>query len=341
MTAMQLMKPRRDDRIVCDLVDRVVGSFAVIIAHEAGVFRALAAGPRTAQELSAALGLERRACEALLILCTSADLLWIEDGRYGLTCIAEDYFLESSPTYAGALFELHSRDDSPFSFHQLRESILGQPEWVHGKRAWVETNRKDATRAAAFTRAMHGHSMGAALAWPEQIDLRESRRMLDVGGGSGAHSIGAAMRWPQLEAVILDLPAVCIAAEDYVRHYQLMHRITTHAADMWHDPWPRADVHFFGDIFHDWTHEECRTLARRSYDALESGGRILVHETLLDDDKRGPFTVAASSLAMLAFCGGQQFSRIELISLLQDAGFQELAVIPTFGYWSVVAGRKR
>jgi hypothetical protein len=46
-------------------------------------------------------------------------------------------------------------------------------------------------------------------------------------------------------------------------------------------------------------------------------------------------------MAMLAWCGGQQFSGPELVDLLRDAGFHDTRVTPTFGYWSVVVGTKR
>lgn len=333
------LTPRTDDRLICDLSDGLVGHLGIAVAHEVGVFRFLANGPRTAGELCAALGLSARPSEALLILCVAAGLLRSDRGMYSLTAVAEDYLVEDSPTYAGTLFEFWSGDD-PITFVRLRDAVKSHGSVTHGRRDWVDAHRDDARRATSFTRLMHGHSMAPALAWPQRIDLGCCRRMLDVGGGSGAHCIGALLHWPRLEAIVLDLPSVCVAAGPYIAQYGMTQRIRTQAADMWIDPWPDADVHFFSDIFHDWTPEECRTLAARSHESLPPGGRILVHEMLYDDDKQGPFTVAASSLSMLAFCGGQQFSGRELSALLRECGFVDVAVVPTFGYWSVVTGRK-
>lgn len=335
------MQPRTDDRRICDLTEAATGCFAVAVALDVGVFRVLASGPRTAEELCAALCLGARPAEALLILCVAAGLLRSDTGVYALTDLAEDYLVESSPTYAGSLFEIWSGDDPPFTPDRLRAAVHLGTEWPHGQRPWIDTHRRDAARAAAFTRMMHGHSMAAALAWPQTVDLGGCRRLLDIGGGSGAHSIGALLHWPRLAATVLDLQPVCLAAEQYIAQYGMTRRITTCPADMWTDAWPEADLHFYADIFHNWTPEECRTLARRSSERLPPGGRILVHEMLYDDDKSGPFTVAASSLAMLAWCGGQQFSGCELSALLREAGFVDVTVVPTFGYWSVVTGTKR
>ena len=330
-----------DDRVICDLVDGVTGSIAVAVAHDLGVFQRLADGPRAAHELRAALGLTHDGGDALLTICVAAGLLdRVEQTllsaadeqtgvsalqSYALTPVAAKFLVEGTPLYCGWLFELLSSDAPPFSYANLKRAVLGDAPPMQ----W------DAER---FTRMMHGHSMAAALAWPEAIDLSDARCFLDVGGGSGAHAIGATQRWPRLRAIVLDLPDVCRAASRFIEGHP---SIELREADMWIDDWPAADVHFFSDVFHNWTAEQCRTLARMSFDRLPRGGRILVHETPYDDDKRGPFTVAASSLAMAAWCGGRQFSAREIAEMLSEAGFVEIETRKTFGYWSIIAGRKR
>src|SRR5205085_141436 len=116
-----------------------------------------------------------------------------------------------------------------------------------------------------FTRVMHGHSTAPALAWPSRIDFGECTRMLDLGGGSGAHSIGAARRWPRLRATVLDVPAVCAAAETFIAASDVRDRVSTIAFDMWVDAFPSADVHFYSDVFHNWRPADCRILARKSF----------------------------------------------------------------------------
>jgi cyclopropane fatty-acyl-phospholipid synthase-like methyltransferase len=173
------------------------------------------------------------------------------------------------------------------------------------------------------------------------IDLSGASVLLDIGGGSGAHAIGAVQRWPRLLAIVFDLPPVCQVAEGYVARYGLQECIKTHAGDMWSDPFPAADVHFYADIFHDWPEEKCRLLAQKSFDSLESGGRIVLHELLYRDDKAGPYPAAAYSGAMLLWTEGRQRSGRELWAMLADAGFRDVTIQPTTGYWSVVTAEKR
>lgn len=63
---------------------------------------------------------------------------------------------------------------------------------------------------------------------------------------------GAVRRWPHLRALVLVIPPVCPVADDYAARWGVQHRLTAVAADMWKDPFPAGDVHFYPDIFHDW-----------------------------------------------------------------------------------------
>ena len=61
---------------------------------------------------------------------------------------------------------------------------------------------------------------------------------------------------------------------------------------------------------------------------------------LLDKDGKDSFTVASASLSMLLWTQGQQFSGAELKKILADAGFAEIKITPSFGYWSIIEGVK-
>ena len=109
-------------------------------------------------------------------------------------------------------------------------------------------------------------------AWPDLLDLSAHRVMLDVGGGSGAHSIGAVSRWPHLRAIVLDIAPVCEVADEFIVSHGLAERIETQAGDMWESELPAADLHFYANIFHDWSEEKGRLLADRSFASLPAGG---------------------------------------------------------------------
>ncbi len=115
----------------------------------------------------------------------------------------------------------------------------------------------------------------------------------------------------------------------------------TLGADMFKQPWPTGyDGVLFANIFHDWDGEHCRALCRQSFDCLPSGGRIYIHEVLLGDRKDGPLVAASFSVTMMLFNKGKQFTFAELEGLLSEAGFREISIQPTYGYYAVVSGTK-
>jgi SAM-dependent methyltransferase len=211
---------------------------------------------------------------------------------------------------------------------------------MYGGGDWVKSHEEQAERARTFTRAMHSYSMGPARTWPEALDLSGHQLLLDIGGGSGAHCIGAALRWPNLQAVVFDIAPVCEVAGEFIARHGLQSRIRTQRGDMWNEPFPSADLHFYSLIYHDWPPEKCRVLTRKSFESLEPGGRLIIHEMLYHDDKTGPLAVAACNMLMLWATEGEQYSGQELSAMLAEAGFTDIEVKPTWGYWSIVTGRK-
>jgi hypothetical protein len=336
----EIRKPRTDDRPLWDIVFALDVCPAVLVAHELKLFPLLAEKPRTLSEVCELLKIAARPAEVILSLCTALGLAKLVDGHYQLTALSEDYLLESSPTYFGGFLDLKIANSSLYTYETFKEAVLSNSPKVYGGGELFKVHDERESLAVSFTRAMHSTSMGPALAWPDHIDLSGHHRMLDVGGGSGAHVIGAVRRWPHLKSIVFERPNVCSVSKEYITRYGLQDQIQTLCADMWTDPFPAADVHFYSMIYHDWPPEKCRFLTRKSFESLDPGGLILIHEMLYNNEKTGPFAAAAFSVEMLLWTTGRQYSGQELSEMLDDAGFVNIEVKPTFGYWSLVSGRR-
>jgi hypothetical protein len=140
---------------------------------------------------------------------------------------------------------------------------------------------------------------------------------------------------------VLELPTMCEAAQRYIEDGGVSDRVDTRAVDMFRQPWPRGyDAVFFSNIWHDWNVRTCTWLAERTYEILPSGGRIMLHEMLIDDDGAGPATAAAFSMLMLLATQGQQFTFGELKDLLEGVGFTGIETTPTSHYYSITTGYK-
>jgi O-methyltransferase len=109
---------------------------------------------------------------------------------------------------------------------------------------------------------------------------------------------------------------------------------------MWTTPFPAAGLHFYSYVFHTLTPDSCALLARKSFESLPPGGRIVIHQVFYDQDKSSPFAAAAFAVEMLAWTAGEQYSTQEISQLLSNAGFHQLETTPTFGYCGMVTGLK-
>jgi SAM-dependent methyltransferase len=322
-------KPRTDDRPLWDLLAAARGYTAMLVAHDLRLFAMLGERPRTLGEICEALTLGSHPAEALLTVLASLALVDAHNGHYALTPLARDALLESSPTYVGWYLDREIANESVFSFPSMRAAVANNAGLT------LRADRR------LFAHAMHSMSMGAALAWPRALDLSAHQVMLDVGGGSGAHSIGAALHWPHLQVLLFDKEAEMLkVAEGFIARYSLQDRIQMQPGDMLTDPFPAADLHLFSAIYHHWPEDRCRVLAAKSFASLQPGGRVIIHERPYDDARTGPLAVAAMTMAALLRGEAGRYSARDYSRMLNEAGFVDVEVKPTTGYWHIITGRK-
>jgi acetylserotonin N-methyltransferase len=196
--------------------------------------------------------------------------------------------------------------------------------------------------AAGIASFMQAHSQAPALGAARMSVFGELKCLMDVGCGSGVYGIEIAKANPALKVVLMDLKEVAHEAGKYVDAAGVGAQVSTAGVNMFTETWPTGpDGHFFSNVFHDWSDETNRDLARRSFEALPSGGRIFLNEILMDDDYTGPFEAAAFSLLMLIGTLGKQYSLAEFRDILESAGFVDVTAERTGGgYYSLVSGRK-
>jgi acetylserotonin N-methyltransferase len=219
--------------------------------------------------------------------------------------------------------------------------IVGQSSKEPAVEMW-ESGEMTLDAARGIAAFMHSHSLAAATGMALRFDSSGVKNLLDVGGGSGCFSITLAKQNPQLRCAVMDLRPMCEVALEYIRAAGVADRVGVQDVNMFQQKWPGGyDAMLFSNIFHDWGPETNATLAANAYAALPSGGRIFLHEMLLDDTGDGPLTTAAFSALMLANTRGRQFTFSQLKALLEGVGFSDISVVPTYSYYSVVSGTKR
>lgn len=298
-------------------------------AHELDLFSHLAGGAgTTVAELAQALGLHPRPAEMLLIGCTALGLLEKTDGRYRNTPLSEAYLVRGKPYYFGGFVQM--ADKRLYAgWDRLAEALrTNRPTTWDPARQSSIFDGEDPTMLALFWEAMHSLSKMTARKRGEAVDLAHFRRLLDIGGGSGAYDIELCKQYGTLRATVFDLPHVAVIAVGKIAEAGLTDRIET-AGGSFFDTLPKDhDVHLLSMILHDWDEAKNRALLRRSFEALPSGGAVVISQLLVNDERTGPAPAALMSLNMLIETeGGRNYTPAEYSAWLEEAGFRHIGTV--------------
>ena len=273
--------------------------------------------------LLVANGLLRRVANGLLRRVDNGGVLHV-------TNTAREFLVSGSPFDARPYYASIAEKPGVADFLTvLRTDRPANWPGEEGEADWHAAMRTEAF-AESFTAAMdcRGRVLGPGLA--AALTGTAPRRLLDVGGGSGAYAIAVARAFPEARATVLEASPVDAIARRIVAAAGLGGRIDVVTADMFADPWPADhDTHLFSNVLHDWNEADCRRLLEKSVAALPHGGRLLIHDMLLDDDKSGPLWAAEYSVLLTTVTQGRLYSAAEIGDWLADLGMRIVARAPT------------
>ena len=300
-------------------------SRTVMAAVQLGVFEALGAdrAPEglTLEQAQGALGLAGRPARALLDTCAATGLLTTADGRYRNSPLAARY-LAAGSEYSLRNYVLDERWCWP-AWGRLEDALRADhqllPEDAEGYHAFPED---------FFLDFLHGHSLAMGERLADAVDLGGARRVMDVGGGSGAVSIALCRSFPALEAIVVDQPPVAARAAVHIEAAGLSDRITTWPANLFESPLPGGcDTAVLANVLHDFSPERAREILGRVVAALPGGGRVVILEIVPDDDRRSPPLAVAFSVAMIVnTAGGDAHTAPQYRAWLEDAGLTGVTV---------------
>nr|XP_011733695.1 acetylserotonin O-methyltransferase [Macaca nemestrina] len=171
------------------------------------------------------------------------------------------------------------------------------------------------------------------------FDLSRFPLMCDLGGGPGALAKECLSLYPGCKVTVFDVPEVVRTAK---QHFSFPEEEDIHLqeGDFFKDPLPEADLYILARILHDWADGKCSHLLERVYHTCKPGGGILVIESLLDEDRRGPLLTQLYSLNMLVQTEGQERTPTHYHMLLSSAGFRDFQFKKTGAIYDAILVRK-
>src|SRR5262245_61354311 len=281
-----MTEPLDNVRDISRIAYGFMASKVLFTALDLDLFGLLAGGAKSADQLAADTRLLPKRLEILLTACVGLGLLVKQGESYTNAPASQSYLVRGAPSYFGDYYRFQID-------RQVYPAFARLPEALRGERADFYRLMEDPDEALSFSRGQHAGSLGPAAVLARIVDLKEARRLLDVGGGSGAFSITLCRRFPELRATILDFPAVQTVAAAFVHEAGLSERITFTPGNALSTSWPAGqDVILLSYLLSAVSALGVDQLLTRAFGALAPGGRVVLHDFMVDDDGRGPATAA-------------------------------------------------
>jgi precorrin-6B methylase 2 len=311
---------------ISDIAFGFMGSKALFAALEQGVFTNLAEAPLSADDLAARTDLDAPRAETLLTALAGLGLVCVEDGRYSNSPAADAFLVTGSKYDFGDYLRLQVGRQMYGLLDQIEPALTGRlgEDDTASYADWFS----DPDEARLYSESQHAGSLGPARQLAKSLDLSGARRMLDVGGGTGAFAITLCQAAPELHATIVDFPNVAALGRDYVADAGLGNRIAYVEGNALEADWPKEqDLILMSYLLSGVAGEAHAGLMVRAYDHLAPGGRLLIHDFVVEPDRTGPRLAALWQLQHTAFTPeARSLDAGTLVSELGKAGFGEVAV---------------
>lgn len=311
-------------------------SAALFAAIELDVFTAISQGADTISAVAQARDLSERQAGRLVTALTAMDLLHKNGDRYRNADDVERFLVSTTERFAGPwmLFTKPNWND----WGQLAQRLRRRDEERLGM--YEEFTVEDARK---YHEATYSIGTGAARHFARTTDLKGRRRLLDLGGGSGAYSIMATQAFPGLKATVFDLPPVAVVAREFIARNNASDRVEAVGGDFTKDEFPRGvDVVLMASNLPQYSAELIQLVVKKAFAALAPGGEMHLIGEALNDERTGPLDPALWGLNEAIWNStGEAHSEEDCRAFFRNAGFVDVKTEPFIpGILSRITGRK-
>lgn len=307
----------------------------ILTAVELDLFTFIGEESHDSEAIAKALSLNKNATERLLNALVALQLLEKNNEKYSNSQDSLRYLSKHSPDYmAGLMHSNHLWNTWSHLTDVIKTGEPAQDSAINERgEEWLE----------AFINAMHDRGKKQAPTQISKIDLKNVASILDVGGGSGCFLMAFLQRKPELKTAIFDLPNVVPIAKKIIKKEGVSDKIKLYEGDYTRDELPQGfDLAFLSAIIHSNSSETNQKLVKKCYKALNTNGKIVIQDWIMNDAKTEPEQGAIFSINMLVGVeGGDCYSESEVKTWLKNAGFSDIKKVDIeSGLGQVIAIKK-
>jgi 2-polyprenyl-3-methyl-5-hydroxy-6-metoxy-1,4-benzoquinol methylase len=286
----------------------------LLTAYELDLFTAVGDGEKSSNEVAEAISADVHATDRLMNALCAVGLMTKKDGRFSNTPVASRFLVRNSPErMSGLMHTVHLWDTWSTLTQAVRQGTAVASRQVNDRgEQWL----------TAFIAAMHDRASKQAPAVIAQIDLSGVSRMLDVGGGSGAYAMAFARAGQGIRATVFDLPNVIPLTNAHIKEERLSNKVDTVSGDYLKDELGTGfDLVFLSSIIHSNSSDQNRSLIQKCAHALCPGGRVIVQDFIMDEDRINPPHGAFFALNMLVGTDAvDTYTEAEVRTWMEEAG---------------------
>ena len=277
-----------------------MASKAMFAGLHLDVFTHLAAGPKTCENLSEIVGVPANRIVTLMNALNGVGLVEL-DGNLYANSLGAEAFLSRESKYDFGDYLRFQIDQQMYPFlGQLNEVLDGSlsSDAVDSYQHWMSNPEQ----AALYSNAQHSGSLGPGRTIARMVDLTGAKSLLDVAGGTGAMTIRLLEANPDLTSTIIDFPNVSEIGWRFITEANMTNRVRYIPSNALNVEWPsEQDAILMSYLFSGVPGEEVPRLVQYAFDSLVPGGKFLVHDFMVNDDRTGPVLAALWQLQHMAF----------------------------------------
>lgn len=300
---------------------------------ELGLYEKLSAEPgRTLDEVAQLLGLERYPTRVLMVGLTALGLVELDsEGRYRNAKLVDERLVPGKVGYAAPILGWQAQivypglQDFVASLKQCRN--VGLDRFAGDEPTLYQRLTHNKDLQTVFQDAMSALSSQANAFLQNAFDFSRFKHVVDAGGGDGTNAMAIARRYSTVRVQVFDSAAVCEHARENIRRAGMENRVGTWPGNFFEDAFPAdVDCILYCHILTIWSMENNAKLLKRTFDALPSGGAVVIFNMMASDDDRGPLSTALGSPYFLAIATGEGMLHPwkDYEVALRTAGFREI-----------------
>ena len=295
-------------------------SFALLAGIQLDLFTPLSNGPRTAEQVAEALGVNADKLRVLMYILSESGLLTVEGDQFSNSPEANHFLVKGHSSYLGAGYE---------AFAEQWNAVWNSAESIRTgtAQAKLDYSAMSEEELESHYHSFHLGTLTTGRTLLAEYDFSLSRRLIDVAGGTGGVAIAIAQACPHLRATVVDLPTVTPVTQRLVLEAGMADRVEVVAADVVNGTLEGSyDVAVLCSFIPVISRDDAQRALKNVSQVMEPGGTIYITDNgTLDDSRLSPLMAVRQSLWWInVFDEGLAKTEQERREWLAVAGFEDI-----------------